>query len=164
MCPQDFQNFLINFLKYSKKKKKIKNTGILLSLCNSRKSVWLGSILSVEEHSPTQSGSILGSLGSVCTMQSSLRGWNSVAKCTALAINIRLFGRWYGRTVVRKIYGFLVPLYGCPVKNTVFCFSALKTDFLKLFWLEGWFFFCYSQFWAEGAILVVKCWSYTGRW
>ncbi len=92
----------------------------------------------------------------------------SVGKCTALAINVGLFGWWYGPTAqceaVRKIYGLLVPLYGCTVKNTAFCFSALKTDFLKLSWLEVWILFCYSQFWAEGAILVVKYWSYTGRW
>ncbi len=24
-------------------------------------------------------------------------GWTSVAKCLALAVNIRFFGRWYGR-------------------------------------------------------------------
>ncbi len=74
----------------------------------------------------------------------------SVSKCTALAINIRLFGRWYGRMAqcktLSKIYGFLVPLYGCTVKNTVFCFSASKTDFLKLSWLEVYIFFVIRNF------------------
>ncbi len=54
----------------------------------------------------------------------------SVAKCKALAINIRLFGRQYGPIVQCqaecKIYGFLVSLYGCTVKNTVFCFFSFK--------------------------------------
>ncbi len=102
------------------------------------------------------------------SLHSEVRSVNSVTKCTALAINMQLFGRWYGRAAqcyaVHKMYSFLVQLYGCTVKNSIFCFFALKTDFLRLSWLEVWIFFCYSQFWAEGAILVVKCWSYIGRW
>ncbi len=93
-----------------------------------------------------------------CNWHERLRG--SVAKCSALAINIRLFGSRYGRTAlsytVHKIYGFLVPLYGCTVKNTAFWFSALKTDFLKLSWLEVWFFFVVRNF---GQRVRVGWWS-----
>ncbi len=95
----------------------------------------------------------------ICTMQC----------CQMYSFGHKHMAFWY----VVQSYG---PMLGCTQNIRLFSIAvrwhcqkysflllSFKNDFLKLAWLEVWIFFCHSQFWTEGAILVVTCWSYTGR-